>query len=220
MARIDFSLYLVTDRHQTGGRPLQEVLSAALRAGVRAVQLREKDLPTRSLLALARELTTLARSHGARMLVNDRADVCLAAGSDGTHLPAAGLHPTAARQLLGPDRLIGVSAHSADEAARAETDGADFIVLGPIFETSSKRAFGAPVGLGELERARMRCRIPLFGIGGVTAPRVREVVQAGAHGVAVVGSVMAADDVERAVHQLLTALDLYSIRCGPCGLSG
>jgi thiamine-phosphate pyrophosphorylase len=220
MARVDFSLYLITDRHQTGGRPLQEVLSAALRAGVRAVQLREKDLPTRSLLALARELTTLARSYGARMLVNDRADVCLAAGSDGTHLPAAGLHPAAARRLLGPDRLIGVSAHSADEAARAETDGADFIVLGPIFETPSKRAFGAPIGLGELERARMRCRVPLFGIGGVTAPRVREVVQAGAHGVAVVGSVMAADDVERAARQLLTALDLYSIRCGPCGLSG
>jgi thiamine-phosphate pyrophosphorylase len=185
---VDFALYLVTDRHQAGGRSLQEVVSAALRAGVRAVQLREKDLPTRPLLGLARELTNLARSYGARMLVNDRADICLAAGSDGTHLPAAG--------------------HSADEAARAETEGADFIVLGPIFETPSKLAFGPPIGLGELERARMRCRVPLFGIGGVTAARVREVVKAGAHGVAVVGSVMAADDVERAARDLLTALDL------------
>ena len=208
MARVDFSLYLVTDRHQTCGRPLQDVVSAALRAGVRAVQLREKDLPTRPLLALAREMTELARSYGARMLVNDRADVCLAAGSDGTHLPAAGLRPAAARRLLGPDRLIGASAHSADEAARAETDGADFIVLGPIFATTSKRAFGPPIGLGELERARMRCQVPLFGIGGVTASRVREVVKAGAHGVAVVGSVMAADDIERATRELLTALDL------------
>src|SRR5881628_1244561 len=194
MARVDFSLYLVTDRHQTCGRPLQDVVSAALRAGVRAVQLRE--------------MTDLARSCGARMLVNDRADVCLAAGSDGTHLPAAGLRPAAARRLLGPDRLIGASAHSADEAARAETDGADFIVLGPIFATPSKRAFGPPIGLGELERARMRCQVPLFGIGGVTASRVREVVKAGAHGVAVVGSVMAADDIERATRELLTALDL------------
>lgn len=208
MARVDFSLYLVTDRHQTCGRPLQDVVSAALRAGVRAVQLREKDLPTRPLLALAREMTELARSYGARMLVNDRADVCLAAGSDGTHLPAAGLRPAAARRLLGPDRLIGASAHSADEAARAETDGADFIVLGPIFATPSKRGFGPPIGLGELERARMRCQVPLFGIGGVTASRVREVVKAGAHGVAVVGSVMAADDIERAARELLTALDL------------
>jgi thiamine-phosphate pyrophosphorylase len=208
MARVDFSLYLVTDRHQTCGRSLQDVVSAALRAGVRAVQLREKDLPTRLLLALACELTDLTRSYDARMLVNDRVDVCLAAGSDGTQLPAAGLRPSAARRLLGPDRLIGASAHSADEAARAETDGADFIVLGPIFETPSKRAFGPPIGLRELERARMRCRAPLFGIGGITAPRVREVVKAGARGVAVVGSVMAADDVERAARELLTALDL------------
>ena len=208
MARVDFSLYLVTDRHQTGGRPLQEVVRAALRAGVRAVQLREKDLPTRPLLGLARELTDLARPYGARVLVNDRADVCLAAGSEGTHLPAAGLRPAAARRVLGPDRLIGASAHSADAAVRAETEGADFIVLGPIFDTPSKRAFGHPIGLGELERARMRCRVPLFAIGGVTAARVREVMKAGAHGVAVVGSVMAADDVERAARELLTALDL------------
>src|SRR5256886_4423442 len=131
MARVDFSLYLVTDRHQARGRSLQDVVSAALRAGVRAVQLREKDLPTRPLLALARELTDMARSFGARVLVNDRVDVCLAAGSDGTHLPAAGLRPSITRRVLGPDRLIGASAHSADEAARAQADGADFILLGP-----------------------------------------------------------------------------------------
>ena len=208
MAGVDFSLYLITDRHQARGRSLQDVVSAALRAGVRAIQLREKDLPTRPLLALARELTDLARSYGARVLVNDRADVCLAADSDGTHLPTAGLRPAAARRVLGPGRLIGVSAHSTDEAVRAEKDGADFIVLGPIFETPAKRDFGPPIGLGELERARMRCSVPLFGIGGVTTPRVRDVVKAGAHGVAVVGSVMAADDVERAARELLTALDL------------
>ena len=208
MARVDFSLYLVTDRHQTCGRSLQDVVSAALRAGVRAVQLREKDLPTRPLLSLARELTDLARPYGARILVNDRVDVCLAAGSDGTHLPAAGLRPSVAQRLLGPDRLIGVSAHSADEAARAESNGADFIVLGPIFETPFKRAFGPPIGLRELERARIRCRTPLFGIGGITAPRVRDVLKAGARGVAVVGSVMAAADVERAARELLTALEM------------
>lgn len=208
MARVDFSLYLVTDRHQTCGRSLREVVHAALRAGVRAVQLREKDLPTRPLLALARELTDLARAYGARVLVNDRVDVCLAAGSAGVHLPAAGLAASTARGLVGADRLIGVSAHSADEAARAEEDGADFIVLGPIFETASKRVFGLPIGLSELERARMRCRVPLFGIGGITKDRVRDVLKAGARGVAVIGSVMAADDVERASRELLRALEV------------
>jgi thiamine-phosphate pyrophosphorylase len=207
MALVDFSLYLVTDRHQTGGRPLRDVVHAALRAGVRVVQLREKDLPARSLLALARDLAELAGTYKARVLVNDRADVCLASGSAGVHLPAAGLPASAARGLVGADRLIGVSAHSADEAARAEREGADFIVLGPIFETLSKRVFGPPIGLRELERARTRCRVPLFGIGGITIDRVRDVLKAGARGVAVVGSVMAAEDVERASRELLDALE-------------
>lgn len=207
MALVDFSLYLVTDRHQTGGRPLRDVVHAALRAGVRAVQLREKDLPARSLLALARDLAELAGTCNARVFVNDRVDICLASGSAGVHLPAAGLPASAARGLVGADRLIGVSAHSADEAVRAEESGADFIVLGPIFDTSSKRAFGPPIGLRELERARTRCRVPLFGIGGITIDRVRDVVKAGAHGVAVVGSVMAAEDVERASRELLDALE-------------
>ncbi|TSA01175.1 MAG: thiamine phosphate synthase [Nitrospiraceae bacterium] len=204
---VDFSLYLVTDRHQTGGRPLRDVVHAALRAGVRAVQLREKDLPARSLLALARDLAELAGTCNARVFVNDRVDICLASGSAGVHLPAAGLPASAARGLVGADRLIGRSAHSADEAARAEREGADFIVLGPIFETPSKRAFGPPIGLRELERARTRCRVPLFGIGGITIDRVRDVVNAGARGVAVVGSVMAAEDVERASRELLDALE-------------
>jgi thiamine-phosphate pyrophosphorylase len=207
MALVDFSLYLVTDRHQTGGRPLRDVVHAALRAGIRAVQLREKDLPARALLALARDLTELAGTYKAQVFVNDRVDVCLASGSAGVHLPAQGLPVGAVRGLVGADRLIGVSAHSADEAVLAEESGADFIVLGPIFETPSKRAFGPPIGLRELERARTRCRVPLFGIGGVTIDRVRDVVKAGGRGVAVVGSVMAAADVERASRELLDALE-------------
>jgi thiamine-phosphate pyrophosphorylase len=112
-----------------------------------------------------------------------------------------------ARRLLGPDRLIGVSTHSADGAARADADGADLILLGPIFETPTKRAFGPPIGLGELERARGLCRAPLFGVGGITKERVRDVLHAGARGVAVVASVMAAGDVERACQDLLGALE-------------
>ena len=207
MARVDFSLCLITDRHQTGGRPLLDVVRAALRGGVRAVQLREKDLPAGALLALARDLTDLARPYEARVLINDRADICLAAGSAGVHLPATGLPVSAARGLLGPDRLIGVSAHSAEEAARVEQEGADFVVLGPIFETPSKRAFGPPIGLRELERARTHCRVPLFGIGGITTDRVHDVLKAGARGVAVIGSVMAAEDVERASREFLHALE-------------
>ncbi len=207
MAPIDFSLYLVTDRQQTRGRSLSEIIGAALRAGVRAVQLREKDLATRPLLALARELSGLAAASGARLLINGRADVCVAAGGSGLQIPAAGLPVSAARAVLGAGGLIGVSTHSTEEAVKAEKDGADFIVLGPIFETPSKRAFGAPLGLRELERAKIRCRIPLFGIGGITKHNARDVMKAGAHGIAVVGSIMTAQDVERASAELLCALE-------------
>jgi thiamine-phosphate pyrophosphorylase len=207
MRGVDFSFYLITDRHQTRGRSLPEICHAAFRAGVHAVQLREKDLPTRAFLALVRELASLANVHGARLLINDRIDIALATKVGGVHLPAAGLPAMAARRLLGMDSLIGVSTHSADEAAAAEAEGADFVVLGPIFETPAKRSYGSPIGLTELERARDRCRIPVFAIGGITKDRVRDVRQSGAHGVAVVSSVMAAGDVERACREFLEALE-------------
>jgi thiamine-phosphate pyrophosphorylase len=203
---VDFSFYLITDRHQVRERSVLDVCSAALRAGVRAIQLREKDLPTRPMLALARDLCALAAPHGARIMINDRIDLALVLGTASVHLPADGVSPAVARRLLGERALIGISAHSADGAVQAEAAGADFVVLGPIFDTPSKRAFGPPIGLGELERARSRCRVPLFGIGGITVERVREVRRAGAHGVAVVGNVMTAQDVVRVCGEFLTAL--------------
>jgi thiamine-phosphate pyrophosphorylase len=206
MARVDFSLYLITDRHQTCGRPLVEVVHAALRAGVRAIQLREKDMAPRPLLSLARELTGLAHGYGAKLLVNERADLCLASNSDGVQLPALGLSAVVARGVVGSERLLGVSAHSADEVMRAEAEGADFILLGPIFDTPSKRAYGTPLGLRTWERARERCRTPIFGIGGMTPKHVRDVLHAGAHGVAVMGGVMGAADAEQASREFLNAL--------------
>lgn len=207
MGGIDFSLYLITDRHQTRGRPLPEVITAALRAGARAIQLREKDLETRPLLDLAQELCTMGQGYGARVLVNERLDVAWAARCAGVHLPAAGLPTAVARRLLGIDGLLGASAHSAEEAEQADAGGADFIVLGPLFQTPAKTAFGPPIGLRELERARARCRAPLFGIGGITKDRIADVLMAGARGVAVIRAVMEAEDVERATRDLLALLE-------------
>jgi thiamine-phosphate pyrophosphorylase len=206
MARVDFSFYLITDRLQVRSGSLLDVCRAALRAGVRAIQLREKDLPTRSLLTIARELSELTRPSGANLVINDRIDIALVLGIRAVHLPVRGASPSVARQLLGNNALIGSSVHSADEAIQAEAAGADFVVLGPLFDTPTKRAFGPPIGLEELQRARGRCGIPLFGIGGITPERVGEVQRAGAQGVAVVSSVMSADNVERACIDFLTAL--------------
>ena len=207
MSRVDFSLYLVTDRHQTAGRPLLPLIEEALQAGVCAVQLRERYLDTRSLLSLAEALLPVIRRHGASLFINDRIDLAVALGADGVHLRATSLPVRVARGLVGARRLLGVSVHSADEAARAESEGADFAVLGPIYETASKREYGPPVGLQAVEEASRRCRIPIFGIGGVTPARASDVRRAGAHGVAVISSVLAAASVGSAVRELMTALN-------------
>lgn len=206
MPRVDFSLYLVTDRRQTGGRPLVPLVEQASVGGLRALQVRARDLATRDLLALARELSALMHSRGGRVMINDRADLALALGADGVHLRADSLPVSTARRLLGPDRLIGVSAHSADEVARAESDGADFAVLGPVYDTPSKQEYGAPIGLRPLEDASRRCRMPVFAIGGIALARVAEVRRAGAHGVAVVSAILSAPSVESITRQFLDAL--------------
>jgi len=206
MPRVDFPLYLVTDRHQTGGRPLVPLLDQAAAGGLRAVQVRERDLATPDLCALLQEVCAPMRARGVRVMINDRVDLALACDADGVHLRADSLPVAVARRLLGAGRLIGVSAHSVDDVVRAESDGADFAVLGPVYETPSKRAFGPPLGLRVLEDACRRCQLPVFAIGGMTVARVAEVRGAGAYGVAVVAAILSAASIESATRQFLAAL--------------
>jgi thiamine-phosphate pyrophosphorylase len=206
MARVDFALYLVTDRQQTAGRALLPLLDASVQAGLPAIQIRERDLGTRPLLELIRNVRLIARRSGARLFVNDRVDLALAGDIEGVHLRADSLPVSAARRILGPRPLIGVSAHSADDVARAEQGGADFAVLGPVFDTPSKRDYGRPIGLAPIAEAARRCRMPVFAIGGMTVPRVPEVIGSGARGVAVVSSILSAESVSTATRAFLDAL--------------
>ena len=206
LTAVSFSLYLVTDRQRTAGRPLLEVVEAALQGGVDAVQLREKDLPAAALFALATHLRDLTRRYGARLLINDRIDIALAVGADGVHLPVDSFAPADARRLLGPDALIGVSTHSVEQARAAAAGGADFIVFGPVFDTPLKRAFGTPLGLDALAHVTGAVRVPVLAIGGLTADRVASVRQRGAHGVAVVAAILAADDPRMAAAALRAEL--------------
>ena len=196
----------MTDRHQTGGRDLLEVVGQALRAGVRAVQLREKDLATRDLYHLAGKLLAVTREAGAALLINDRVDVAMALPADGVHLTRRSLPPKEARELLGPARLIGISCHSLAEVREAVDGGADFVVLGPIFETPSKMPYGAPLTTALLQQARAATTLPVLAIGGINPARVSEVMAAGADGVAVISAVMAALDPGAAVSELLAAV--------------
>jgi thiamine-phosphate pyrophosphorylase len=198
-----WGVYLITDRAQTNGRPLLDVIDAALHAGIRAVQLRERDLTTRELLMLAERLRERTRNAGAALLINDRVDVALACDADGIHLPTHSFAVADARALLGPQRLIGVSTHTPAEVAAAARDGANFAVFGPIYDTPSKRPYGAPLGLDALREARAAAPLPLFAIGGVDLEHVAAVRHAGADGVAVIRAVLAAPDPGLAAAALL-----------------
>jgi thiamine-phosphate pyrophosphorylase len=196
-------LVLVTDRHATRGRDLADVVAAALDAGLPAVQLREKDLPGRPLLALAERLRALTARTGALLLVNDRVDVALAAGADGVHLGGGSLPVDVVRRLLPPGALVGASAHTAAEVA---TCAADFAFFGPVYATPSKAAFGAPQGEAAFRAAAAAAPVPLLAIGGVTAAQVPALRAVGAAGVAVIRAILAADAPAAATRTLLAAL--------------
>ena len=199
-------LYLLTDRHQTAQRPLLSVVTTALEGGARLIQLREKDLSTRELYQLAHNLIPFFTFHQAHWLINDRIDLVLALNAPGVHLRTSSLPTGIARQLLGPDRLIGVSTHSQEEVLRAEGEGADFVVLGPVFDTPSKRMYGRPLGLQVLENTCRATRLPVYAIGGITPEHVPELQSLGAYGVAVISSILQAPNIQDATKKFLDLL--------------
>jgi len=203
---LGFRLYLVTDRHQTRWRPLTEVIEEYLGAGAGAVQLREKDLSAAELLTLAMPLRELTRRVGARLFINDRVDVALAVEADGVQRGHTSLPVRVMRRTVGSRFLIGASIHSLDEAGVAERDGADFLLFGPVYDTPSKRPYGPPQGVNALNRVVENVGIPVFAIGGITPERVAEVKAGGAHGVAVVSAILAADRPAEAAKAFLDAL--------------
>jgi thiamine-phosphate pyrophosphorylase len=199
-------LYLVTDRRQTGGRDLVEVVGHALAAGAQAIQLREKDLQTIEVYRLAERLLDLTRQAGAALVINDRVDIAMALGADGVQLTRKSLPPGEVRSLVGSRMMIGVSCHCLEDVREAMGGGADFVVLGPIYATASKAPYGAPLTPAILRETRRICSLPIFAIGGITVDRVSAVLAAGADGVAVISAVCAASDPAAATREVLKAI--------------
>lgn len=199
-------LYLIVDPLDTGRDPVALAL-AMLAAGGRLLQLRLKGVPTRDLLAVAARLREMTLAAGATFIVNDRADIALAVGADGVHLGQEDLPVEVARQLVGPERLLGFSTHSEIQLEAARSAGADYLSLGPIFATTSKAAADPVIGVQRLRAARLLVAQPLVAIGGITAATARAVLDAGADAVSVIAAVVRAPDVQRATAELLEVVD-------------
>lgn len=203
-------LYSITDRTQFQGSVVDFVESAA-RAGVDWVQVREKDLPDTELYELVRECVARISSLPTRLLVNGRSDIALAAGAHGVHLPSDSLSPASVRRVTPPEFLIGISCHDFAEVQLAETEGADFAVFGPVFDTPSKSRFGLPVGVGELARACDAVRIPVLALGGVSIENASSCMDAGAGGLAGIGIFQSSESLESSVRELRALGDTNSV---------
>lgn len=199
-------VYAIVD--ESAARAPLELVDAFLRGGARVVQLRLKTLPVREALSIAHEAVAMCRQRDALLLVNDRADVARAAGADGVHLGQEDLPVAAAREVVGEDALVGVSTHSDGEIDAGLAAGADYLGFGPVFETRSKPGapLPAPHGIPGLERAVRRAgRIPVVGIGGITAASATDVARAGAACAAAIGELCHASDPVAATRALAEA---------------
>lgn len=195
------SLYVITDPSAQKGRTHLEVLRHALEGGADVVQLRDKTASKEDLIAMGKELKALCRKRGALLIVNDRFDVAEAIGADGVHIGQADLPVEVAKSLLGRRRLLGVSTHSVAQALQAEAEGADYIGVGPIFQTPTKPNY-PPVGVSLIAQVKARIRVPFVAIGGINLSNVDTILEAGADSVAVVRAVVAQEDIQGAAAQL------------------
>lgn len=200
-------VYVIADRTAARGRGELEVARAALAGGARVVQLRAKERPARELCELAAALTALCAEYGALAVVNDRLDVALAAGAHGVHLGQDDLPAAAARRLAGPELVLGVSAATPAEARAAEAAGADYLGVGSVYPTATKPDAGLPIGLLGLAQVVAATSLPVVAIGGIRPENAAAVVSQGAAGVAVVSSVVGAEDVAAATRALLAVVE-------------
>lgn len=199
-----FHLHLITDR--TARTDLPPAVGAALEGGVDWVQIREKSAPAQDLYDMAVVIGRLCRANGAGLLVNDRADVALAAGASGVHLARRSLPIAATRAIMAPGRLVGVSVHTLEEAIEAERAGADYITFGSVFPT---RSHPGEVGQGvsALSRAVQAVTLPVLAIGGITEGNLEEVLATGCAGIAIISAILIAPDPREAAAKLRGALD-------------
>jgi thiamine-phosphate pyrophosphorylase len=195
-------LYLCTDRVLAMGRPIVEVVEAAIAGGVTMVQLREKAASSREFYEIALEVRKATKRRGIPLVVNDRLDIALAVGADGLHIGRSDLPPGAARRIAGDRLFIGVSAGAVEEALAAEKRGADYLGVGAVFPTGSKADAGDAIGLKELRAICAAVTIPVVGIGGINSANAADVMRSGTAGIAVISAILSQPDIKAAAEAL------------------
>jgi thiamine-phosphate pyrophosphorylase len=205
---IDFKLYLITDRKLvTHYASLITAVEEAVNGGGKALQLREKDLSTRELLDMAYRIREITDKYRVKLFINDRVDIALSVEADGVHLGQKSMPPRAVRKIVNDKFMIGVSAHSIEEAKQAEKGGADFITLGPVYKTPSKLRYGRPLGVDIIRKAKAEISIPVFAIGGIKQDRIKEVMDAGADGIALISGIFGTKDIKEKTEEFLRRLN-------------
>ena len=204
---VDYSLYLVTDRDLSGGRPTIDIVEAAVKGGVTCVQLREKDCSTREFIEQAQTIRDRLQALAIPLIINDRLDVAMAVKADGVHLGQTDMPLEMARAIVKETMLIGISAESVQDAVEAERGGADYLGVSPIYATPTKTDTAPPLGLEGLRQIDKTVDLPLVGIGGLNQDNAGEVIRSGADGVAVVSAIVAAGNPEQAARNLRSAIE-------------
>ncbi len=204
---IDWRLCAVADVEAAGARYLPPLVEEAVTAGATLVQLRAKSLDTADLFDLARRIQEVVEKHGVPFIINDRVDIALACDAAGVHLGQRDLPLKTARALLGRKRIIGISVSSVEEAVSAESGGADYLGVGPVYFTSSKADLPKIIGTEGVKAIGAAVKLPLLAIGGITIERAREVADAGANGMAVISALWSSGEISGSTKRLLAAFE-------------
>ena len=198
-------LCLITDRKICGYSNIHEIVGLAVQGGVNMVQIREKDMSSKDMLVLVKELTTIIDGR-ALLLVNERLDVAIASKVDGVHLGEDSFHPSVAREIVGQSMLVGRSIHSVSGAMNAQAQGADYVIAGSIFQTNSHPDV-KPMGVQFLKELHVNIGIPYIAVGGILDSNIPNVMELGAHGIAVIGAIFDSASPREAAQNMRIALD-------------
>ena len=202
MLPFHLSLYLVTDRSHSLGRPLNEVVEAAIKGGVTMVQLREKDCSGKEFYELAMQMKTLLRPHKIPLIINDRLDIALACDAEGIHIGQDDIPYPVVRRLMGKDKIIGLSVENIEDAMEANNLDVDYIGISPVFSTQTKTDTASALGLNGVKEITQISKHPSVGIGGINRSNAKDIILAGADGISVVSAIMSANDPMLAASEL------------------